>query len=368
MAGGEKGRKLAIYGAQGIALGAYQAIRELYPARKVECFVVSRRGDNAAHLAGLAVVELSAYAGALSEKEKTQVQLLIATPESVMGEIEKSLDEKGLTCHVRLTWERFAMLQSHYHGRRKKFLPLSALPVGWHRAGLLVFQVRTDKDKTLTEPYEPPRWLLPIQAGAIRRKEQVAELLDCEGEHISEKNGNYCELTALYFIWKNELSGPRAADENAYVGLCHYRRMLELTEDDILRLADNDVDAVLPFPLPYEPNMGAHHRRYLSEGDWEAMLRALGELQPAYVPALSRIETEPYLYNYNIIVAKKRVLWEYCSWLFPLLARIEELSIPRGSERRDRYIGYLGESLCTLYFMANKERLTIVHAGCRFLK
>ena len=92
------------------------------------------------------------------------------------------------------------------------------------------------------------------------------------------------------------------------------------------------------------------------------------ELYPDYAAALAQIESQPYLYNYNIILARKQVLKDYCSWLFPLLERIEQRSIPMGSERADRYLGYMGESLCTLYFMANKDRLTIVHSGCRFLR
>ena len=171
------------------------------------------------------------------------------------------------------------------------------------------------------------------KAGAIGCRERVANILDCEGEHISGKNGNYCELTALYWIWKNRLTERWSGDGEGYYGLCHYRRMLELTEDDILRLTDNDVDVVLPFPLPYEPDMGAHHRRYLSEGDWGTLRAALKELYPDYAAALAEIERQPYLYNYNIILARKRVLEEYCGWLFPLLERIEERSIPRGSER-----------------------------------
>ena len=360
--------KLVIFGAQGIALGACEAIRGLYPARRVECFVVSSRGINACRLAGLEVVELSAYAGRLSEEEKNDVEILIATPENVMPQIERELDEKGLLCHVRLTSRRLCELQGYYHGSHKRFLPLSALPVGYHRAGLHVFKVRTHKDKTLTETYQNPEWLTPIQAGAIGCRERVANILDCEGEHISEKNGNYCELTALYWIWKNRLTESWSGDEEGYYGLCHYRRMLELTEDDILRLTDNDVDVVLPFPMPYEPDMGAHHRRYLSEGDWEALRAALKELYPDYAAALAQIESQPYLYNYNIILARKKVLKDYCSWLFPLLERIEQRSIPMGSERADRYLGYMGESLCTLYFIVNKDRLTIMHSGCRFLK
>ncbi len=72
-----------------------------------------------------------------------------------------------------------------------------------------------------------------------------------------------------------------------------------------------------------------------------------------------------YLYNYNVLLAKKEVLRDYCGWLFPILMRTEELSVPKGSARSDRYLGYMGETLETLYFMKNADRLHIVHQACR---
>ena len=76
---------LAIYGAQGIAMGAYTAIHDLFPARMVECFIVTKRENNAESLAGLPVVELALYADSLSEAEKKQVEILIATPENLIS-------------------------------------------------------------------------------------------------------------------------------------------------------------------------------------------------------------------------------------------------------------------------------------------
>lgn len=358
---------LAIYGAQGTALGAYLAIYNLYPMRKIECFLVTRRGNNAQSLAGLPVLELDSYADGLSEDEKNNVEILIATPENVMQEIEKSLDEKGLYCHVRLTSSRFADLQSFYFVHDKSFLPLAALPEGYHKADIQVFMAKFYKDKQLSEKYTVPDWITPIQVGAALCSERVADILDSDGEHISEKNVNYSELTALYWIWKNRLSGQCFDNPKKYYGLCHYRRILDLSEDDILKLADNDVDVVMPFPMPYEPDIEEHHKRYLKEPDWNALLQALEELHPEYASRFPSILTQEYLYNYNILIARKQVLNDYCSWLFPILERVEELSIPKGNERKDRYIGYMGETLATLYFMVNSERLNIVHAGCRFL-
>lgn len=147
----------------------------------------------------------------------------------------------------------------------------------------------------------------------------------------------------------------------------HYRRILDITEDDLFRLVNNDQDVVLPYPMPYEPNIEKHHERYLKKEDWDAVRKAVMELQPGYADAFHEILKQRFLYNYNIIVARKNVLADYCGWLFPILERVEELSVPRGSERADRYIGYIGETLETLYFMHNRDRLNISHAGCIFL-
>ena len=358
---------LAIYGAQGIALGACEAIHNLYPVRNIRCFLVTERGDNAERLCGLPVLELGAFSSSLSAEEKEDIEILIATPENMMPAIEASLEEHGLRCHVRLTSPRWSDLMRCHYVCGKEYMPLRALPVGYHRANMHVFMAKFYKDKPLSGRYDLPEWVTPIQVGAVLCRERVANLLDCDGENISAKNGNYSELTALYWMWKNRLVQPSADSAYEYYGLMHYRRILELTEDDILRLADNDIDVILPYPMPYEPNMEEHHRRYLKEDDWEAVREAVRESRPEYAEVFEDILKQKFFYNYNIIIARKEILAEYCKWLFPILERVEKLSVPRGEERSDRYMEYIGETLETLYFMYQKERLNIMHAGCKFL-
>lgn len=358
--------QLAIYGAQGIALGAYEAIKDLYPQREVKCFIVTEIGNNALSLGGLPVIELNKFAEKLTGEEKENVEILIATPETVMSEIEEELNKKKFSHHTRLTSLRWAQLVSYHFAKEGEFVPLASLPVGCHKTDIHLFMAKYYKDKVLQQTYELPEWVNAIQVGAALCEKRVADVLDCNGDNISEKNGNYSELTALYWIWKNELQRPEVLDD-WYYGLCHYRRILHITEDDISRLIDNDVDAVLPYPLSYEPNIEAHHIRYIQDEDWNAVLEALKELNPEYATRLPEIFAQKYFFNYNIILAKKCVLKDYCGWLFPILERVEELSVPKGRERCDRYIGYIGETLSTLYFLYNKEKLNIVHTGCLFL-
>lgn len=57
---------------------------------------------------------------------------------------------------------------------------------------------------------------VPVHVGKATSKYNLPIQGDNEGENISSLNYTYCELTGLYWAWKNI-----KAD---YIGLCHYRR------------------------------------------------------------------------------------------------------------------------------------------------
>ena len=59
----------------------------------------------------------------------------------------------------------------------------------------------------------------PIHVGAALSDRKMDIITDAEGDSISIKNREYCELTAIYWAWKNDKSSE-------WVGLMHYRRFL----------------------------------------------------------------------------------------------------------------------------------------------
>lgn len=359
--------KLVIFGAQGYALGVYEAVRLLYPRREIPFFMVTKMGNNATVLGGIPVREIADVAKDLSETEKRNYEVIIGAPENVQPEIEETLENYGFTCHSRMTSERWAELMDAFHIKLGKFLPLKALPVGYNTSFVRIYAAKSHKDYALKHSVSIPDYVYPIQVGTANTDIKIATIADNKGDNISEKNANYSELTGLYWIWKNKLCSAGTSDGEAgqYYGLSQYRRMLVFSDDDLLRLRDNDIDVVLPYPMPYEPNIHAHHERYLKEVDWNALLTALRELRPEYAEYFPQVLEQQYLYNYNVILAKKSVLRDYCAWLFPILERTEELSVPKGSERADRYIGYIGETLETLYFIKNADKLNVVHTECK---
>ncbi len=342
----------AIFGARSVALDVCKSLQTLYPEITIVGFLVSKFGNNPRSLAGLPVFEVDDY-------PNKDIHVLIATSEDIQGNLSNYLHESGFHNHTCIPTAVEIELMEKYYTKLGLWNSLHSLPRGDEFAQLKVFSAKSGKDRPLCNIANFPNWVHYVHAGATFSNENIAEYRDDEGESISYKNRNYCEMTAFYWMWKN-LKSFAPVD---YVGLFHYRRMLDISDDDILALKKNDIDIVLPYPMLHEPNAYEHHTRYIKESDWEAMLRALREVRPEYYEALDDIFSKPYFYNYNMMVARPRVIEEYGEWLFPILERIEEISTPKGCERSDRYIGYLSESLTTLYFFHNAERYNIAHTG-----
>lgn len=337
--------ELVIFGAKSIALGACIAIKELYPQYKVVGFMVSRMEDNADKLCGLPVKKITYYTN-------KNIHILVATPDDIQENIAQMLTREGFRNLSFLDSRKESELMKRYYAKIGRFPQLRENIVE-------IYMARFHKDKFLKNNWMIPWWVKPIQVGASLTDIRIAELTDNVNDNISDKNVNYCELTALYWIWKNRVCFDSDVD---YYGLFQYRRILDVSDEDFLYMKKEKVDVVLPYPTIHEPNISEHHSRYIKETDWEVMLQVLSELQPRYADSLKKILKQSYLYNYNIFVAKKNVLKDYCEWLFPILEKTEQLSNPKGNERADRYIGYLGENLLTLYFMSNSG-LNIKHCG-----
>lgn len=341
-------QNIAIYGAQMVGVSVYYALKEIAPECHIVGFIVSDCRNNPVEIDGVKVV-------CLDEFKDFDTQILIATPENHHAVIVKDLSQRGFHNYICINSEIEAQMMKCYYDRLGMFPSLIDLGNGTTKPEVCVYTSKCYKDQKLAEVLPGKSWIKPIQAGASLTDVRVADICDNEGDNISDKNVNYSELSAMYWI------GKHVAHE--YMGLFHYRRMLDICEDDFFKLPDNGVDVILPYPTVHYPNIEEHHKRYIKEDDWKAMQKALVELAPEYAKAMPKIFAGQYFYNYNMLIARQEVFKQYCDWLFPILERVEELSNPKGNERADRYIGYLGENLMTLFFMYHKDDLRIVHTG-----
>ena len=198
---------------------------------------------------------------------------------------------------------------------------------------------------------------LPVQVGAAG-KESIGYQRDDEGGNISEKNAHYCELTGLYWAWKN-----LRAD---YIGLAHYRRhfssgkLLGDKRSRVIGRADMErlrarTDVLLPRPRHYwiETNYSqyahAHHAV-----DLDTARDILRERYPQYLPAWDRCMKKRSGHRFNMFVMKKEILDAYCTWLFDVLAELEKrLDISSYSRNDSRVFGFVSERLLDVWIQTN---------------
>lgn len=353
-----------IYGAGIVAMSTYTAIKHLYHKIPVS-FCVSSIEGNPSEIDNIPVQRIDDIS-MINEN----VCFIIAVPETYHQTVAGVLSARGIEDNqvIFIDNKLENALMENYYQSQDLFLTVDKIlscnkkeAFRELKTELQVFQAKCHVDKPLRDTSALPQYVCPIQVGAALTEQVVVPLQDKQGTNISEKNRNYCELTASYFAWKNS-----KAD---YKGLCHYRRIFDLSDTKVQKLlSDCDVDVVLPYPSIYYPDMDVEHKRYVKESDWSAMLQAMKEEAPEYYEAyVTTISKEPYFYNYNMLIAKREVFDDYCQFLFSVLERTEQLTTPKGWERADRFAGYLGENLTTIYFRKNKDKLNIAHTGKTWL-
>ena len=212
-----------------------------------------------------------------------------------------------------------------------------------------------------------------LQVGCALRKPVEGYLHDNEGSNISDKNKSYCELTGLYWAWKNSAADIR--------GICHYRRFFDRSDkvfihsenfiwkkslmkssvtSDEIRSYLKECDIILPLPYYPSPRTAREDlRRFIYGRDIRAMEQVIREKYPAYYDILENVLDETYC---NMFIAGREVFDSYCSWLFEVLGEIEDrLDISEYDDAHKRVFGYLAEVLLNVWVLQRGLKIKFLH-------
>lgn len=194
---------------------------------------------------------------------------------------------------------------------------------------------------------------LPVQVGA-KGKESIGYQRDDEGDNISELNPYFCELTGLYWAWKN-----LDAD---YIGLAHYRRHFSskphpkdvwasvLKRDDI----ESDLGKIRVF-VPskrryYIESLYSHyaHTHYASQLD--ETRKIISKRRPGYLDSFDRVCKQRWGYMFNMMIMERGLFGEYCRWLFEILFELRRKLGEDGlTPFHSRYYGRISEIIFNVW-------------------
>lgn len=183
-------------------------------------------------------------------------------------------------------------------------------------------------------------------------------LRDDTGDNIADKNANYCELTALYWIWKNV--------DDPCKGLAHYRRyfgkraMSSRTGDiesyDALVGMLEGRDLLAARPAVYHVSAREQLLMECCTPETFDRLEAVVEaLRPEYMEAFRRFFAGNRAAQYNMLFCRRGLFDDYCAWLFPVLFRLEDaVDLSGANDYQKRLFGFVGERLMNVWIMHNR--------------
>ena len=229
---------------------------------------------------------------------------------------------------------------------------------------------------------------LPLHVGAEGKKDQNGQPLDIgfvrdnTGDNISLKNPGYCELTGLYWAWKN-----LDAD---YIGLAHYRRHFSLHRtrdpfDGVLKYSElvpllRRKRVIVPNKRRYYiESLYNHykHTHYISQLD--ETRRIIEEKYPDYLPSFDRVVRRTWGHMFNMMIMERGLVDEYCRWLFDILFELEKrvkagmVEMPPLSSFQARFYGRISEIIFNVWLddclrTGKLSKKDIYEIPCRFME
>ena len=224
--------------------------------------------------------------------------------------------------------------------------------------------------------------LIPIQVG---KNTDITEtiLRDNTLDNIADKNSNYCELTATYWIWKNF----KDAD---YVGICHYRRYFnffnpfynlkpsaqkkiispDFKKTKTFRSSDEKIQHKITSILkqydiilvrPYKFKSESLTQQYLinhKKDNWDLTKEIVIKKYPEYQESIIKYLDNGKLFHVgNMMICSKEKFDSYQTWLFSILFELEsKIEIPK-DQYQARVFGFISERLMNLYVYHNNFKI-----------
>lgn len=224
----------------------------------------------------------------------------------------------------------------------------------------------------------------PIYVGAALTDQiNINYTKDNIGENISDKNKSFCELTAIYWAWKNI--------DSDYVGLCHYRRYFLFNYKSIFKFdripilnADSNFLNNINIPETSLHNLidthgiitthpritvGSIEESYANDKahfgkDFKVMKNILTEKYPEFKNDMEIHFSQNKLMHYNMFIMSKPDFNKYCTWLFDILFECEKrIDTSDYNVVQKRVFGFLAERLLSLYIFHNYKNKYEVPVG-----
>lgn len=336
-----KSRKILIFGAKAYAEEIYKNWRE---KSKICGFIVSKRRDNPYVIADKPVY---IFEDILLEERSSYV-IVISQKYDSIDAMKKILKEAGFrNC---IAWRQFTSYESYQNKDNLWCKKINKLPESKNSIDkelikkLRIYAVTSHRNLHKEKFKISSNFVELIQGGAALTNVKISEIRDDSGKNVSNENPQLCEMSAAYWIGNND-------KEHSYVGLCHYCRLFDISDKQVMAIFEEDYDMVLTSPL-------ISYEQIITRTD-PHMYKAIERVFPESVPFAEKYLLDHVFFQGNLMIAKRHIYKEYIDWVFQVLDAMKDVFGEEGIEMYPRCLAYAAEHLTNIFVLKNYESLKI---------
>lgn len=197
---------------------------------------------------------------------------------------------------------------------------------------------------------------------SINKKINSNDITSWTKDNIDYLNPYFCELTALYWIWKND-------DSSDIISFEHYRRIFLSPKNKIYEykfLNQEEIEKILNHNSKYKIILPAKHyfkqtlfdqyknNHYID--DLLTLTKYIKKIYPNMNKKFDEFLNNHYCTLFNMFIMSKQNLNKYCNFAFPLLDKIfkeRKETINSRSTYQKRFVGFLAERLFSFWCSYN---------------
>lgn len=264
--------------------------------------------------------------------------------------------------------------------------PSVKILVGYHKPAVLLkddiltpihlgraIATENSKDGKISE--EDYKWMLDNMIG------------DDTGDNISNLNRQFCEMTGIYWAWKNydKLGNPD------YIGFMHYRRhfifkdenidhvntdvvlfdeideeylnTVNMKPDNIQKLIKGyDIIEYAPLLHPktvFDQFADLSNPNYNLDFDvWEKSIEILKKSNPDYADAANLYLNQNKHIWFNVFIMKRELFFKYAEWIFKLLFELnKQIDLNLKSVKGKRVLAFIVERFFGIFLTKHSSEL-----------
>ncbi len=197
---------------------------------------------------------------------------------------------------------------------------------------------------------------------------------DDTGENISSRNRELCEMTGLYWVWKNyeQLGNPD------YIGFMHYRRIFDFTNKsqhlplykelslpyvdhlsdpyeflnaDSIRQTVKASGCIISKHFVLNPVKKFKSINYLNYSDYNTAISLLNKYFPQYAQYADNYNQGNKCFFCNTIILPRETFFLYAEYMFKILLELEnKIDKSNYTTRQVRMSAYISEWLTGIFF------------------